>query len=143
MIDVTSFLKTGEIRDYKVGTRLEFIPDIDKYEKHYFNDDEPQYGFHIFTDEIDLSITENELTCVSVPIANNHVTILNKFNITVTTSLDRFLDYLSFLDLEWEFNSRHCHGHQLMLELKSGVQITFGFNDRNGLFVSKIQKYSF
>lgn len=143
MIDVTNFLKTGEIRDYKVGAPSESIPDIDKYEKYYYNEEEPEYGFQIFTDEIDLTITENELTCISVPIANNHVTILNKFSINVNTQLDKVLDYLYFLDIEWEFNSRHSHGHQLMIELKSGVQITFGFDERYGLFISRIQKYSF
>lgn len=143
MIDVTEFLKTGEIQGYKVGVPSASIPGIDKYEKHYYNEDEPEYGFHIFTEEIDLSITEHELICISVPIANNHVTLLNKFNINVTTSLDKMLDYLSFLDLEWEFNSRHTHGHQLMVQLKSGVQVLFRFVNDHGLVVSGIQKYSF
>lgn len=143
MIDLTEFLREGKISEYIVGIDSSSIPNIDELEKHYFDSEDPSFGYSIFDNEIELSITDNELTCISVDAAGNHITLLNKFNISVYTTLDKVIDYLTYMGLTWEFNSRHSFGQQLMLDLSSGVQISFRYEEGYGLLMSRIQKYSF
>lgn len=146
MLDITAFLGSGKIGDFEVGILFEDFESrsefgvINEEEKHYYSESSME-NFSIFQDEVEYMFVGNSLNCISISATGNHLTILEQFNITVYTTLEKLLVYLDISSLNWEFESKYTFSKQLSLKLESGVQISYSYEKENGFILSKIQKY--
>jgi hypothetical protein len=145
MLDITKFLKTAQINGIKVGLTIEeYITKfgaINDNKKHYYYHDDPLYGFSYFENGVELMFVEGILDTISINSSGTELTILSKYNINCYTDLEKMLFFLEHLDVEWEFLSKHTFQQQLLVQTKTGVQLSFTYDKGHGIMLSKIQRY--
>lgn len=145
MLDITNFFKTAEINGIKVGLGLEeYISKfggIDENNKHYYYPDDPGYGFSYFKDGIELMFIREVLDTISISASGTELNVLSDYNINCYTNLEKMLFFLELIEVEWEFLSKHTFQQQLLVQTKTGVQLSFTYDKGHGIMLSKIQSY--
>ena len=82
------------------------------------------------------------LNTISIDPSSATITIFDKITITPYTSISDFIAFLAVLDLKWEFLQKQTYKQQAVLQLASGVQLSFKYQETHGLLFSKAQAYN-
>jgi len=145
MTDITFFLTTAEIDGIKVGISLnEYTLQqglIEDKDKHYYDNDNPEYGFSYFEQGIEFIFIQNILNVISIDASGTELILLSKYNVNCYTNLEKMLLFLEILDIEWKFLEKHTFNQQLVIKTLAGVQLSFTYDKGHGFMLSKIQSY--
>jgi hypothetical protein len=146
MLDLVTFLKTAEIGDLKAGMSYEEycskFGEIPKKDQYPIDSNDPDYGFHYFNAEgIELTFIEKVLYTISLDPARLVFELLDETRITANTTLENILEYLSLLQIDWEFMPKYTFKQQAIIQTNTGVQISFNYTKGYGMLLSRIQYY--
>jgi hypothetical protein len=145
MLDITHFLKTATINGIQVGLSLEeYIATfgvINETNRHYYSQEDPSHGFSYFENGIEFMFVEGTLSTISLSASGSELTILSKHSINYYTNLEEMLSFLELVSVEWEFLSKYTFRQQLLIQTKTGIQLSFTYDKEHGMLLSKIQRY--
>ena len=107
----------------------------------HYDQNDLNFGFSYYKDGIELMFVDSILNTISIDPSSAIATILDKISLHSYINVDTFIMLLDMLDVNWHFLQKHTYKQQLIIQLESGVQLSFKYQKGYGLLFSKAQKY--
>lgn len=150
VVELTDFLKTASFkyfRELKAGMPLaeyeEYFGEIEATERHYYERDNPSFGFSYFTREgTELMFVEGVLRTISLDAQNGRHYVSGNHVLGSKTNLNSVLSLLEEIETTWEFMPKYTFKQQVLIQTDTGVQFSFQYVQGEGLRLSKIQVYA-
>lgn len=145
MIDVTDFLKNGQLLNLMIGLSLQdvekHLDTIEEDDKNHFDLDDLETGYSVWFNNIELMFIEEKLYGIGVDISVEEVTIINHYLINPSISIEKLITYLDFAKVTWEFSNNETFSKQLGIRTSGGAKFVFIVTHQNEIRLSKIRVF--
>lgn len=140
---IDNFLKSGSIGEISVGLEINKLSFFDRSDSNieYFNKDDPNEGYIVRLDGIELVILDEKIYSIKIDLHSGIITVLNNCIIDSNTNIEMMLSYLNILGVEWFFNGSETFEKQVSINIACGVKILFKDFGQNRLELNVIAAY--